>query len=74
MRLILKSGVQNAIRLLEAIKKSDPDADLLKETTLNNLGYQMLFLGRVEDAIEVFKLNVGIYPQSFVYDSLVKPI
>ena len=38
---------------------------------LNNLGYQLLGIDRVKDAIEIFKLNVEEYPEEFnPYDSL----
>jgi tetratricopeptide (TPR) repeat protein len=38
---------------------------------LNSLGYRLLQLKRVKDAIEVFRLNAEIYPHSSnVYDSL----
>jgi tetratricopeptide (TPR) repeat protein len=39
---------------------------------MNRLGYTLLYgLRRPKDAIEVFKLNVEDYPQSFnTYDSL----
>lgn len=41
------------------------------EAQVNRLGYNLLALKRVSDAIEVFKLNVEDYPQSSnVYDSL----
>jgi CubicO group peptidase (beta-lactamase class C family) len=41
------------------------------EAQVNRLGYQLLSLKRVADAIEVFKLNVEDYPQSSnTYDSL----
>jgi len=41
------------------------------ETTINQFGYTLLNAKRVDDAIEVFKLNVEFYPSSAnVYDSL----
>ena len=41
------------------------------ETELNTLGYQLLQMQKVTDAIEIFKLNVAAYPQAFnAYDSL----
>lgn len=43
----------------------------LGEAAVNQLGYQLLFRGRVDDAIEVFRSNVAAYPGSWnVYDSL----
>ncbi len=41
------------------------------ESTMNDAGYFLLRNGRVEEAIEVFRLNVEAYPDSWnVYDSL----
>ncbi len=35
------------------------------------LGYELTFTGRVREAVEIFKLNVEMYPQGFsTYDSL----
>ena len=53
------------------LKKLHPDAYDFNEQDLNTLGYQLLARGRVDDAIEVFKLNVEVFPQSWnPYDSL----
>lgn len=41
------------------------------ETNLNETGYLLLRENKVDDAIEVFKLNVKLFPKSWnVYDSL----
>ncbi len=43
------------------------------EAQLNRLGYQLLNANKTELAIEIFKLNVESYPESFnVYDSLAE--
>lgn len=43
------------------------------ENVINQLGYQLLFEGKPEDAIAVFKANVERYPASAnVYDSLAE--
>src|SRR4030095_1030829 len=43
------------------------------EAELNQLGYQLLRTGKPREAIEIFKLNVEAYPQSFnTYDSLAE--
>lgn len=53
----------------EAIRK---DAwGISTEADVNTLGYQYLFSGQTDKAIEVFKKNVEDYPESWnVYDSL----
>ena len=44
---------------------------MISEAQMNRLGYDLLQVNRVKDAIEVFKLNVEDYPQSSnTYDSL----
>ena len=52
--------------------KSVADADLYtSESDTNAFGYRLLRRNQVNEAIEVFKLNVEAYPQSAnVYDSL----
>ena len=52
-------------------KATQKDAYDFSEPQLNNLGYQLLQMKRVKDAIEIFKLNVEMFPQAFnTYDSL----
>jgi tetratricopeptide (TPR) repeat protein len=47
------------------------NSGLFSENQMNNLGYRYLNNNKIADAIEAFKLNVEIYPESFnVYDSL----
>jgi sugar lactone lactonase YvrE len=52
--------------------KSDPStAAVFTETEVNALGYQVMSAGQLPAAIEIFKLNVEAYPNSWnVYDSL----
>lgn len=50
--------------------KNDPTYGI-KEGDINNAGYQLLQNGKTKEAIEVFKINVEIFPKSGnVYDSL----
>jgi hypothetical protein len=45
----------------------------ITEGDINDFGYRLLQMNRPDDAIEVFKLNVGFYPESAnVYDSLAE--
>lgn len=69
---IAEKGVASAIAQYRALKtgKTANEYDFV-ETELNQLGYQLLQTKKVTDAIEIFKLNVEMYPQSSnVYDSL----
>jgi tetratricopeptide (TPR) repeat protein len=66
--------------ILSALGKND-EASTLKteafknatEVDVNNLGYQLLGGGKIDDAIEVFKKNTELYPNSWnVWDSLAE--
>jgi tetratricopeptide (TPR) repeat protein len=54
--------------------KTDPAHVYVEtETAINQLGYNLMGRKRIDDAIEVFKLNVEDYPNSAnVYDSLAE--
>lgn len=66
---IMENGVKNALEKFEKIKGSKEY--VLREYEMNNLGYQLLQTGKLQEAIAVFKLNVAEFPESFnVYDSL----
>jgi CubicO group peptidase (beta-lactamase class C family) len=73
-----------AIELLDAFKekgtaagvdtykklKTDPTYGI-KESDINNAGYQLLQTGKKKEAIEIFKINVETFPKSGnAYDSL----
>jgi acetyl esterase/lipase len=71
MSMIQRQGIQKAVQEFEAQRKSNPNAALYQENTLNTLGYRLLQQGKVKDAVEVLKLNVASYPNSAnTYDSL----
>ena len=53
------------------IKKQDSTSVLINEREFNSLGYELLRKKEFENAIDVFKINVALYPESDnVYDSL----
>ena len=65
---IIKQGIESAIKQYHEMKRSKVD---FSESELNSLGYQLLGIKKIQAAIEIFKLNVEAYPESFnVYDSL----
>ena len=56
-----------------AIKESDSTSTYISESNFNSLGYKKLRNKNYNDAIEIFKLNVALYPESDnVYDSLAE--
>ena len=53
------------------IKKQDSTSILIDEAEFNSLGYSYLRKQEYQNAIDVFKINVALYPESSnVYDSL----
>jgi len=54
--------------------KSDPANKLyFEESEFNDMGYRLMGHKRIKDAIEIFKLNVEMYPESWnAYDSLAE--
>ena len=68
---VIEKDVQAAIKQYRELKATQQDAYDFSEPQLNRLGYQLLQMNRAGDAIEIFKVNVEIFPQGFnVYDSL----
>jgi tetratricopeptide (TPR) repeat protein len=68
---INKSGIRAGLKKFCEIK-SDPENKLyFEESEFNAMGYRLMGNGKIREAIEVFKLNVELYPDSAnVYDSL----
>lgn len=68
---VTEKDVQAAIKQYRELKATEKDAYDFSEGQLNVVGYQLLRMKRVKDAIEIFKLNVEMFPQGFnTYDSL----
>lgn len=68
---VTEKDVQAAIKQYRELKATQKDAYDFSEQQLNTLGYQLLQMKRLKDAIEIFKLNVEMFPKGFnTYDSL----
>lgn len=68
---IKQKGIDAALAQYRALKSSKSDSYNFAESELNGLGYGLMNIGKMKEAIEIFKLNVEIFPQSAdVYDSL----
>ncbi|MCL4811912.1 MAG: serine hydrolase [Vicinamibacteraceae bacterium] len=64
-------GVEAAIAQYHELKKTRANEVDFGERFLNELGYELMRGGRLDDAIEILKLNVEAFPgQSNPYDSL----
>jgi CubicO group peptidase (beta-lactamase class C family) len=68
-KALSENGINGMMKLYNEIKKSNPGE--LNGDVLNGIGYSLLGSNRIQDAIEVFKLNVDAYPDyANGYDSL----
>ena len=65
-----KSGYKNAIEEVKKLRKPSNDFKLT-ENEINSWGYKLIKQKRMADALEIFKLNVYLYPASAnAFDSL----
>jgi 3-oxoadipate enol-lactonase len=66
-------GVAAATKKFTDARGGNPKAFVFSENRMNLFAYEYLQTGRIADAIELFKLNVLAYPDSWnVYDSLAE--
>ncbi len=64
-----KRGFEKAVEVVKEEKKKDLTFQPA-ENDLNDWAYRMMSIGQNKDAMEIFKLNVSLYPKSWnVYDS-----
>ncbi len=64
-----KQGFEKAIDVVEDEKKKDNNFQP-NENELNDWGYRLMSNGQSKEALEILKLNVYLYPESWnVYDS-----
>lgn len=69
--VIIKKDIATAVKHYHDLKSKNPDNFDFSEGELNSLGYQLLAVKKLKEAIEIFKLNIESYPKSSnVYDSL----
>lgn len=58
---------------MKAYKTSIRNEPFILEEWMNSVGYNLLTDRRITEALEIFKLNVELYPESWnVYDSLAE--
>ncbi|UCH14749.1 MAG: MBL fold metallo-hydrolase [Bacteroidales bacterium] len=71
LNTLIESDADAAVSQYRELKTNHFDDYVFFENALNTLGYYLLGRNRIQDAIEIFKLNVEEYPEAFnVYDSL----
>ena len=73
LKAILRSDAKTVLSDYRLRRQRGDQNARLTEAQVNRLGYQLLGLKRVNDAIEVFMQNTSDYPQSFnTWDSLAE--
>lgn len=70
-KIAVEKNVASAVAEYRKLKAENSPTYDFSENELNTLGYQLLGMKRGKDAIEIFKLNVEMFPASSnPYDSL----
>jgi len=70
-RTILENNIESAIGKYHDLRNKHPDEYNFDTSQLNALGYQLIQLERIKEAIEIFKLNIEVHPEyTNGYDSL----
>jgi CubicO group peptidase (beta-lactamase class C family) len=70
-KIAIEKDVASAVAEYRKLKAENSPTFDFSESELNILGYQLLGMKRTKDAIEIFKLNVEMFPKSAnPYDSL----
>lgn len=70
-RLIIDEGVQSAVAWYQQARQESLSGYAYGVDELNNLGYHLLWRNQLDDAIEVFRLNIEAYPDDAnTYDSM----
>ncbi|WP_342374298.1 serine hydrolase [Myxococcus stipitatus] len=68
---LAKGSIADAITTYRTLRARKPDEYKLTPGELNSFGYQLLRKKQLEDALEIFKLNVEMFPKDGnVHDSL----
>jgi dienelactone hydrolase len=70
-RLITEQGTEKALAKVKELRASHPDAHVVREATLNGLGYSLLAERKLAEATAAFAAVVAAYPESpNAHDSL----
>jgi tetratricopeptide (TPR) repeat protein len=70
---IEQKGIDFALQQYRELKRTQSTRYDFSEPLLNTLGYDLLKAKKIKEALEIFKLNVEAYPQSWnAYDSLAE--
>jgi tetratricopeptide (TPR) repeat protein len=70
-KAITDSGIDAGVAKFQALRSDEQNKLIFSENDFNSLGYSFITRGKINAAIEVFKMNVECFPGSpNVYDSL----
>jgi glyoxylase-like metal-dependent hydrolase (beta-lactamase superfamily II) len=70
-RVMAESGLDAALKKYSEIKDAPVEKYYFDEVEMNRLGYQLINQNKLKEALEIFKMNVELYPEAWnVYDSL----
>ncbi|QRQ63453.1 serine hydrolase [Sphingobacterium multivorum] len=73
LELILEGNFEDGLKAFQKAKEQDSDDELLSEGFLNGAGYELLNQHKINQAIDIFKVNTVLYPKSEnVYNSLAE--
>lgn len=71
LELILEGHFEKGLQAYQKAKKEDSDHEQLSEGFLNSMGYVLLHRNKTDQAIDLFRVNTHLYPNSEnAYDSL----
>jgi CubicO group peptidase (beta-lactamase class C family) len=69
MKTTIEKGIEDAVKDFNILKGNKTEY-IVREEEMNILGYQFLQTGKTIEALEVFRLNTEVFPESFnVWDS-----
>jgi tetratricopeptide (TPR) repeat protein len=72
-KTIREEGIEAGLKKFNKIKSDSNSKLIISESSFNLLGYKFLNEAKNEEALEIFKLNVKEYPESFnAYGSLAE--
>ena len=70
-KVMMNSGIEAAVKKFHELRYGSVEEYSFVETEFNALGYRLIQSGKIVEAVEVFKMNVVLYPASSnMYDSL----
>lgn len=62
-KTLVTQGIDAAVSQYHDLKDTQPEGYNFEKWELNTLGYELLRLEKITDAIEIFKLNIDSHPE-----------